>query len=175
METFPLAPAFPRPMGTGTIIQHFISSLRWVRYSLSVDDNAWLASSHYPMGMRKCANTLGSWPCVCHAGINHLSPQRAASTAENEPSRAAGLLQCSLTPHCFFLSLLEENKRWTLDSQRHMRSHNCPSLSITAGLGQLNKYLKCLLPGTWVSSRDVAVSSKNVVFLNKLDRLLWTC
>lgn len=175
METFPLAPASPRPMGTGTTIQHFISSLRWVRYSLSVDDNVWLASSHYPMGMRKCANTLETWPCVCHAGINHLSPQRAVSTAENEPSRATGLLQCSVTPHCFFLSLLEENWRWTLDSQRHMRSHNSPSLSITAELGQLNKYLKRFLPGTWVSSRDAAVSSKNVVFLNKLDRLWWRC
>lgn len=162
-------------MGTGTIIQHFLSSLRWVRYSLSADDNVRPASSHSPMGMRKCANTLETGPCVCHAGINHLSPQRAGSTAENEPSQPAGLLQCSVTPHCCFLSLLEENKRWTLFSQRSMRSHNCPSLSITAELGQLNKYLKCFLPGTWVSSRDAAVSSKNVVFLNKLDRLLWRC
>lgn len=89
-----------------------------------------------------------------------------------EGSRALAVLCNS---HCFFLSLPEENKRWMPDSQRHMRWHNCPSLSITAELGQLNKYLKRFLPGTWVSSRDAAVSSKNVVFLNKLDRLLWRC
>lgn len=174
METFPPAPAFPSPMGTGTIIQHFISSLRWVRYSLSVDDSVWLASSHYPMGMRKCANTLETWPCVCHAGINHLSPQRAVSTARwtIQGNRALAQL-CNST--CFFLSLLEQNKRWTLDSQKNMRSHNCPSLSITAELVQLNKYLKGFLPGTWISSRDAAVFSKNAVFLNKLDRLLWRC
>lgn len=59
METFPLAPAFPRPMATRTIIQHFVSSLRWVRYSLSVDDKVWLAGSH-PMGMRECGISTGN-------------------------------------------------------------------------------------------------------------------
>lgn len=177
METFPTAPVFSRLLGTGTIIQHFIPSLRWVKYSLTVDDNIWPASSHYPHhGNEEMCNHTRNMT-MCHAGINHLSPKRAVSTAESEPPRATGLLLWSVTPRCFFPSLLAENKRWTLDSHRHMRSHNCPlqSLSIAAELGQLNKYLERLLPGTWVSSRDAAVSSKNVAFLNKLDRLLWRC
>ena len=176
-KPFPPAPVSCRPLGTGTIVQHLIPSLRPVKHSLHVDDNIWPASSHYPHHRNKemCKHTRNM--AMCHAGINHFWPKKPVSTAENEPSRATGLLLRFVTPCCSFLSQPAENKRWTLDSRRHMRSHNCPSqsLSIAAELGQLNKYLERLLPGTWVSSRDAAVSSKNVAFLNKQDRLLWRC
>lgn len=127
METFPPAPVFPTTMGTGTIIQHFISSLRWVRYSLSVDDNVWLASSHYPMGMRKCANTLETWPCVCHAGINHLSPQRAVSTAQwtIQGNRALAVL-CNST-----LLFPEPSRRKQKVNPRQPKTHEITQLPIT--------------------------------------------
>lgn len=103
METFLPAPVFSKPLGTGTIIQHLMPSLRQLKYSQSADGNIWPASSHRSHHkneeMRKHTRNIA----VCHTGINHLSPKRPASTAENEPRRTTGLLLWSVTPCCFFL------------------------------------------------------------------------
>lgn len=119
-------------------------------------------------GMRKCARNM----TMCHAAINHLSPESSRHCREwtIQDNRAFGVVCNSM------LLFPKLSSRKQKVSARQSKTQL--PIAITkhrVELGQLNKYLERLLPGTPVSSRDAAVSSRTVAFLNKLDRLLWGC